>query len=347
MKIKITKKLIIDEKKPPLIIAEISGNHKGKKSRFLQLIRSACENGADLIKIQTYEPKDITLLKKEKYLKITHGIWKGKYLKDLYEKACTPFSWHKEAFDIAKKYKKTIFSSPFSIRGVDFLEKLKVPLYKIASFEITDLNLIDYIASKKKPIIISTGMAEINEVERAIKIIKKYHKKIIILHCVSNYPTLLKDTNLKRIQLLKKRFKNYSIGLSDHTNNIYSSIASVALGVSVIEKHYNIDNIKTPDSLFSINSIMLRDLKNISNDIHESLKKNKKKIFYKKNYVFRRSLFSKKNIEKNEKISLKNIQALRPLVGIKSEKIFNIIGLRTKKKILKDQPIFFRDLSRK
>jgi len=347
MKIKINNKLFIDDSKPPLIIAEISGNHNGKKSRFLKLVKSACNNGADLIKIQTYEAKDMTLIKKDKYLKINHGIWKGKYLSDLYEKACTPFSWHEEAFKIAKKYKKTIFSSPFSIRGVDFLEKLNVPLYKIASFEITDLNLIDYIASKKKPIIISTGMAEINEVERAIKVIKKYHEKIIILHCVSNYPTLLKDTNLKRIQLLKKKFKNYSIGLSDHTDNIYSSIASVALGVSVIEKHYNIDKLKTTDSLFSINSTMLRNLKNITNDIHESLKKNKEEIFYKKNYIFRRSLFSKKNIEKNEKISLQNIQALRPLVGIKAEKIFNIIGLRTKKKIAKNQPIFFRDLSHK
>ncbi len=347
MKIKINKKLVIDEKKPPLIIAEISGNHNGKKSRFLKLVKSACKNGADLIKIQTYEAKDITLIKKEKYLKINHGIWKGKYLKDLYEKACTPFSWHDEAFKIAKKYKKIIFSSPFSIRGVDFLEKLNVPLYKIASFEITDLNLIDYIASKKKPIIISTGMSEIDEIERAIKIIKKYHKKIIILHCVSNYPTEVKDTNLKRIHLLKKKFKNFSIGLSDHTNNIYSSIASIPLGVSVIEKHYNIDNIKTPDSLFSIDPTMLQNLKNISQNIHESLRKNNNNKISKKNYVFRRSLFAKKDIKKNEKISLQNIISLRPIVGIKSENIFDIINTRAKKKIIKDQPIFFHDLSHK
>ena len=165
MKIRINKKLIIDKSKPPLIIAEISGNHKGKKSRFLQLIKSACENGADLIKIQTYETKDLTLLKKEKYLKITHGIWKGKYLKDLYEKACTPLSWHKEAFDIAKKYKKTIFSSPFSIRGVDFLEKLKVPLYKIASFENNHFPLLKKIAKTGKPVIMSTGLATLAEIK--------------------------------------------------------------------------------------------------------------------------------------------------------------------------------------
>tara|TARA_B000000475_G_scaffold271827_1_gene270702 strand:- start:471 stop:1511 length:1041 start_codon:yes stop_codon:yes gene_type:complete len=344
MKIKINNKITIDKKKPPLIIAEISGNHNGKKSRFLKLIESACKNGADLIKIQTYEPEDITLVKKEKYLKINHGIWKGKYLKDLYKKACTPYNWHKEAFAIAKKYKKIIFSSPFSLRGVDFLETLKVPIYKIASFEITDLNLINYVASKKKPIIISTGMAEIKEIKKAINIIKKYHKKIIILHCVSNYPTKLKDTNLKRINFLKKTFKGLNIGLSDHTNDIYSSIASIALDVCVIEKHYNIGNVKTPDSLFSINNKMLRELKVSSENIYESLNKNKKNKIFKKNYIFRRSIFAKTNIEKNEVISHKNIISLRPLVGIKSEKIFDIIGKKAKNKIIKDKPIFFSDL---
>ena len=136
-------------KNSPLIIAEISGNHNGSKSRFLKLIQKACESGADLIKIQTYEPEDITLSKKTKFLRIKSGIWKGRYFFDLYKKACTPYKWHHSAFKIAKKYNKIIFSSPFSIRAVDFLEKFNVPIYKIASFEITDYNLINYIASKK------------------------------------------------------------------------------------------------------------------------------------------------------------------------------------------------------
>ena len=192
-------------KKPPKIIAEISGNHNGNKLRFLKLVKKACESNADLIKIQTYEPKDITVSKKSEVYKIKKGIWKGKYYTDLYKKASTPYRWHNEAFKIAKKHKKIIFSSPFSIRAVDFLEQYNVPLYKIASFEITDYNLIKYIASKNKPIIISTGMASINEIKNAIKIIEKYHKKIIILHCVSNYPTNLKDTNLIKIRSLKKK----------------------------------------------------------------------------------------------------------------------------------------------
>ena len=149
MKIKINKKLSISDKGPPIIIAEISGNHSGKKSLFLKHIKSAAKNGADMIKIQTYEPKDITLNQRKKNFKIKKGTWKGKFLWDLYKEAHTPFSWHYDAFKLAKKLNITLFSSPFSKRAVDLLEKLRVPLYKVASFEITDHELIDYIAKKR------------------------------------------------------------------------------------------------------------------------------------------------------------------------------------------------------
>ena len=251
--IKLNNKLSFSYKKSPLIIAEISGNHGGSKKRFINLIKSACLNGADLIKIQSYEPQDITLNKNYGKFKIKKGIWKNKKLWDLYKKACTPFTWHEEAFELAKKYKKIIFSSPFSIRAVNLLEKLKCPIYKIASFEITDLKLIDYIASKKKPIILSTGMATINEITKAIKVIKKYHSKLIILHCVSSYPTRLEHINLDKINFLKKKFPKNLIGLSDHTNDIYSSIAATQIGVCVIEKHYKLNNYTdTADAAFSI-----------------------------------------------------------------------------------------------
>ena len=328
---------------PPLIIAEISANHNGSKTRFLKLIKSACENNADLIKIQTYEPEDISVTKRNQNFKIKDGIWKGKYLTDLYKKSCTPYSWHKDAFKIAKKYKKIIFSSPFSIRAVDFLEKLRVPIYKIASFEITDFNLIRYIASKKKPIIISTGMSTINEIKNVIKIIEKYHKKIIILHCVSNYPTALKDTNLKRIQFLKKEFKNYPIGLSDHTNNNYSSIAAIPLGIALIEKHFNIDDKKTTDSSFSIKPKMLKELKKNSVDLFLSLNKDLKSKLSKKNIQFRRSLYAKKRIRRNEKFSKNNIVSLRPKIGVCSSNYFKILGKVSKKNINKDSPIFKSD----
>ena len=337
-------KLDFSYNKPPKIIAEISGNHNGNKSRFLKLIKKACESNADLIKIQTYEPKDITVLKRNKLYKIKKGIWKGKYFSDLYKKACTPFKWHADAFKIAKKYKKIIFSSPFSIRAVDLLEKYNVPIYKIASFEITDHNLIKYIASKNKPIIISTGMASINEIKEAIKLIEKYHKKIIILHCVSNYPTELKDTNLIKINFLKKKFKKYLIGLSDHTDNIFSSIASIPLGVVVIEKHFNLDSKKTPDSKFSIGPKMMKDLKKISLEIFESIYKTKKDEVLMKNIKFRRSIFAKTNIKKHEKISHKNISVLRPKIGICASQYFKILGKKSKKNIKIDEPIFKNQL---
>ena len=181
MKIKISKNLEIGDKRRPIIVAEISGNHKGQKSKFLKLIKSAVINGADMVKIQTYSPEDITMNKKEPKFMIKDGIWKKKYLWDLYKKAHTPYSWHKDAFQLAKKLKTILFSSPFSKKSVDFLEKLNVKLYKLASFELTDLSLIDYIARKKKPIIISIGMASFKEIDRALRQIEKYHKKIIIL----------------------------------------------------------------------------------------------------------------------------------------------------------------------
>ncbi|WP_440911604.1 pseudaminic acid synthase [Candidatus Pelagibacter sp.] len=342
--LKLNKNLNFSYKKPPLIIAEISGNHNGNKKRFLNLVESACKCNADLIKIQTYEPDDITLKIRNNFFKIKKGIWKGKYLYDLYKTACTPYSWHKEAFNIAKKYNKIIFSSPFSQKGVDFLENLNVPLYKLASFEITDFRLIDYIASKKKPIIISTGMASLNEIEKAIEIIKKYHKKIIILHCVSNYPTEIQDSDLKRIVYLKKKFKNYKIGLSDHTSDIFTSIASIPLKICMIEKHFNMDEVKTPDSSFSINPKMLKDLKEISSKIFYSLNKNSKKIDFNANIKLRRSIFAKEKIKKNQKLTLSNTVSLRPCIGIGADKIFRVIGKKVNKEIKKNSPIYIKDL---
>lgn len=341
--IKVNKEIIFSHNKKPIIIAEISGNHGGSKSKFLKLITSACLNGADLIKIQTYEAEDITLNKKNNKFKISKGIWQNKYLWDLYKKACTPFEWHYEAFKIAKKFKKILFSSPFSIRGVDFLESFNVLIYKISSFEITDHKLIDYIASKKKPIIISTGMASIEEINRAIKIINKYHNKIIIMHCVSNYPTKLEDTELSKINKLKKKFKKNLIGLSDHTSDIYSSIASIPLGVVAIEKHYKIDEIKTLDSNFSILPEQLKALKESSTKIHKSLRIQKKGNKY-ININLRRSIFAIQNINKDEKLTKKNIDTFRPNIGIPSENYFNVIGKKTKNRIKKFDAIYFKDL---
>lgn len=342
--IKIKKNLVFDYKKPPLIIAEISGNHLGNKSRFLKLIKSAYKNGADLVKIQTYEPDDMTIKKRTNLFKIKSGIWKNKYLWDLYKKACTPYSWHSDAFKVAKKFKKVLFSTPFSIKAVDFLEKFKVPLYKISSFEITDYKLIDYIASKKKTIIMSTGMSTILEIKNAIKIINKYHDKIIILHCVSNYPTTLQDTEINKINILKKTFRKYMIGLSDHTDNIFSSIASVPLNIVAIEKHFSIDYKKTPDSEFSINSKMLYDLKKTTQNLHKSLFLVNNSKVQKTNIGLRRSIYARVNIKKNNKITERNIISLRPSIGIDAKDYFKIIGKKAKKNLKKHDAIFYGDI---
>ncbi len=262
MKLKINNKISIDSKKKPIIIAEISGNHAGKKPLFLEHIRLAARNGANMIKIQTYEPQDITLNLRDKRFKINKGLWTGSCLWDLYQKAHTPFSWHKDAFRLAKKLDITLFSSPFNIRAVDLLETFNVDLYKIASFEITDLKLINYIAKKRKPIILSTGMASVKEINNAIKVIEKYHKKIILLYCVSGYPTKEKDVNIITLNKFREKFKNYLIGMSDHTNNIFSSLTATALGASVIEKHFIISKKnKTTYIYFSIDLKFLNKIK--------------------------------------------------------------------------------------
>ena len=338
--IKINNDIIFSYSKKPKIIAEISGNHNGSKKKFLKLIKSAFINGADLVKIQTYEPDDITLNIRNNNFKIKNGIWKNKYLWDLYKKACTPFKWHSDAFKLAKKYNKILFSSPFSLRAVDFLESFNVQLYKIASFEITDYKLIKYIASKKKPIILSTGMTSLKEIKEAIKIINQYHNKIIILHCVSRYPTKLKDTNLNKIKVLKKVFKNYLIGISDHTNGIISSIASIPLGVVAIEKHYKLDNkISTTDSKFSITPKDLLKIKNINESLNNSLSKKQSINVENDSKKLRRSIFAIKDIKKGEKFNYLNIDTLRPNIGLPASKYFFIIGKKSKMNIKAGIPI--------
>lgn len=347
MNIKINNKIKISPSTSPLIVAEISGNHNGSKKALLDNIRYAAKSGADLVKIQTYEPEDITIKKLDNRFVLKKGIWKNKSLWEIYKKACTPFIWHKDAFNLAKKLNIILFSSPFSKRAVDLLEKFKVRLYKIASMEITDYQLIDYIAQKRKPIILSTGMASINEIRNAIKIINKYHNKIIILYCVSGYPTSEKESNLNSISFYKKAFKNYNIGISDHTKGIRTSLTAVALGAKVIEKHFiKSKKVKTIDSEFSIDKNQLIKLRNEAIKVHESLGRHSKRVqkIEKGNLKFRRSIFASKNILKGERITDKNIQCLRPKIGISSNKYFKILGKKAKKNIKKLSPIYLEQI---
>ena len=347
MEIKITNKIIFSNKKKPIIIAEISANHDGSKKKFLNLIKLAHQNGADLVKIQTYEPDDITIKTNNKKFKLKGGLWNKKYLWDLYKKAQTPYRWHEDAFKLAKKLGITLFSTPFSIRAVNFLEKHKVRLYKISSLENTDLNLINRVAKTKKPIIISTGASTFKEVKQALKVINRYHNKVIILHCVSEYPTPLNEANLSRITKLKKIFKNNLIGLSDHTQTIDTSLASIPLGAVAIEKHFK-DSIKNKslDSQFSITPKELSDLKKKSLVYFNSTKSDNKEInnIDRKNFKNKRSIFAKNDIKKNDKINENNIVCLRPKIGMGAENYFKIIGKLMNKNIKKGSPIFSKNL---
>lgn len=343
--IRLTPKINFSYNERPKIISEISGNHNGSLILLKKHLMAAKKYGADLVKIQTYEPEDITFKKVRKYFNVKNGIWKNLNLWKLYEKACTPIKWHKEIFSFAKKNNICLFSTPFSLRAVDILENLNVNLYKIASLEITDIKLIDRVAQTKKPIIISTGIANDNEIEKAVQTVEKYHKKIILLHCVSGYPTKIEEANISRILKLKNKFTKYMIGLSDHTNDIESSLAASAYNVVAIEKHFKLNNIISVDSKFSINEKKLSDLRSASEKIFLSLKPknkiNKKEIHSK---LLRRSIYAKENLKKNQIIKANNIKTLRPKLGICASKYFDIIGLKLKKNIKKDQPIKNSDI---
>jgi pseudaminic acid synthase len=344
MKIKISRNLTFNSEGPPLLIAEISANHSGSKKIFLNHIISAKRNGADLVKIQTYEENDMVVVKN---YQIEKGLWKNKNLYKLYSKAKTPYSWHESAFNIAKKNDITLFSTPFSIKALSFLKKFKPSLYKISSFEITDLNLIREIAKTKKPIILSTGLATIKEIRNAINEIRKFHNKIIILHCISGYPTPLKEINLRKIEFLRDKLKIKFIGLSDHTKGIKASQIASVLGISAIEKHFKLnDKIKSPDSSFSINPKQLKKLKDSIklNNIILGDKNFKIKDSELSSLFFRRSIFATKDIDKNQKITKNNIGCFRPNIGIGAENYFKVIGKKVKKKIKRNNPIKNLDL---
>ncbi len=320
-----------------LIVAEISANHCGSKKNFLNHILKAKESGADLVKIQTYEPQDMIV---HKNFRIKSGLWKGKNLWSLYKKACTPFSWHKDAFNLAKKNKIKLFSSPFSLRSLNFLKTFKPPIYKIASMELTDHKLVNEIAKLKKTIILSTGLSTINEIKSSINIIKKYHSKIILLYCVSGYPTPINEINFDEIKNIKNKTKIKHIGFSDHTDGIAASLEAINNNVFLIERHFTLKkNSKSPDIKFSITPKELRILKDYSISKEIFSKKNKGKTSENSSKIFRRSIYALKNINKNEKFSSENIGCFRPNIGLGSENYFKLIHKRASKNIKKDEVI--------
>lgn len=320
--------------KKPFFIAELSANHCGNFELAKKLILCAKKNGADAAKLQTYSADTMTIKSKKKYFKIQKGLWKGYQLWDLYNEAHTPLKWHKKLFEYAKSIEIKIFSTPFDESAVDFLEKLNCPIYKLSSFEITDLSLIKKIAKTKKPIIISTGTASIKEIENAYETAKKFgSKNITLLYCVSNYPSKVEDFNLMNIKILKEKFK-CPVGLSDHSLDNKVAIAAVAMGATVFEKHIALENqTKGLDIEFSLKGreiLQYRNDINLANNLIGSEKINKKSDESSK--IYRRSIFAIKDIRKGEKFTINNIKKIRPGFGL-DPKYFEIL---LKNKSLKD-----------
>tara|TARA_Y100001970_G_scaffold294132_1_gene447359 strand:+ start:12404 stop:13438 length:1035 start_codon:yes stop_codon:yes gene_type:complete len=333
----------------PFFIAEISANHCGSLKIAKKLIDDAKKYGADAVKLQTYTPDTMTLnIKKKKFL-INNGLWKGKKLWDLYNIAQTPYEWHKILFSYARKKKIECFSTPFDESAVDFLEKLNCPYYKVSSFEMTDIPLIKKIAKTKKKMIISTGMANINEIKKTYDVAKKNGaKEIILLYCVSNYPSKLSDFNLNNIKIMKKKFKCI-VGLSDHSKNNLVAKLAVAVGAKVFEKHIALKRYnKSPDYDFSIKGEEIRKYREDLNLSFQLL--GKKKFFRTKselaNKKFRRSIYVVKDIKKGEKFSKINLKKIRPGYGLDPLYYESILKKRAYKNFYKGSPLNRKDLQK-
>jgi len=343
MKIKIASKNI-GPVFPPFIIAEMSGNHNQSLERSLRIVEAAAKAGAHVIKLQTYTADTMTLDIKENEFLIDDpkSLWNGKSLYELYQEAHTPWAWHKKIFDRANKLGLIAFSTPFDATAVDFLEDLNVPAYKIASFENIDIPLIKKIAQTGKPIIMSTGMATLEELEESVQTIRDNgNEQIILLKCTSAYPADPADINLKTIPHLRERF-GVQVGLSDHTTGIGVSLASVALGATVIEKHFTLSRADGGvDSAFSLEPAELKTLVGESKFAWESLGKVNYDLTIKEinSRKFRRSIYITEDLKSGDTITKDNLRAIRPGLGLAPKFYNKLLGKKVTCDIKKGTPV--------
>ena len=327
---------------PPYIIAEISANHNGNLKNAFKIIDMAKRCGADAVKIQTYTPDTITLNSAKEDFIIKDGLWKGRTLHQLYEWAHTPWEWHAEIFAYAKKVGITLFSTPFDNTAVDFLEELNTPAYKIASFECTDLNLIKKVARTKKPLIISTGMANNTEISEAVEIAMKFgNGELTLLHCVSGYPSPPDEYNLRTLADMRNRF-GVNVGLSDHTVSNVTAISAVALGAIMVEKHVTLDrNGGGPDDSFSLEEQGLAELCSSTKTAWQTLGKvNYERTEAEKgNVKFRRSLYYVRSLKQGDVITENDIRSIRPGFGMAPKHYDKLIGSKVLKTVEENTPV--------
>lgn len=328
----------------PYVIAELSANHNGKLEIAMRIIEEARKAGADAVKLQTYTADTITLDSTAEEFQIRGGLWDGKTLYQLYREAHMPWEWHAPLFEHARKVGITIFSSPFDNTAVDLLEDLNAPAYKIASFEAVDLPLIRYVASTGKPMIISTGMADAEEIQEAVDAaLGGGCRELAILHCVSGYPAPAEDYNLRTIVDMRERF-GLVIGLSDHTLDNTTAIASVALGASIIEKHFTLDRSGGgPDDSFSLEPAELTQLCSGSRTAWQSLGQVDygRKSSEQGNVRFRRSLYFVKDLQAGDVVTADAIRSVRPGFGVAPKHLDEVLGRRLRRSVSATTPVSF------
>jgi len=327
---------------PPYVIAEVSANHNGRLEAAMTMIEVASRAGADAVKLQTYRPDTITLDSDAEAFRIRGGLWDGRTLYELYEEAHTPWEWHRPLFEHARKLGITIFSSPFDTTAVDLLEDLDAPAYKIASFEAVDLPLIRYVAATGKPMLISTGMADAEEIGEAVETARAGGcKQLALLHCVSGYPAPAADYNLRTIADMSERF-GVVIGLSDHTLDNSTAIASVALGASIVEKHFTLDRSGGgPDDSFSLEPAELAELVRGTHTAWAALGQVDygRKSSEQGNVQFRRSLYFVKNLKTGETITADAVRSVRPGYGLAPKFLEAVLGKRVSKNVASGEAV--------
>jgi pseudaminic acid synthase len=327
----------IGPESPPYVIAEVSANHNGDFENALRIVEQAKRSGADAAKLQTYTPDTMTLDASSDEFMIKGGLWDGRRLYELYEEAHTPWEWHKPLFDHARKLGITMFSSPFDPTAVDLLEDLGAPAYKIASFEAVDLPLIRYVAATGKPMIISTGMADADEIAEAIEAAREGGcRELAILHCVSGYPAPAEDYNLRTIPDMIDRF-GLVTGLSDHTLDNTTAITSVALGASLIEKHFTLDRSGGgPDDSFSLEPPEMAALCRDAKTAWSALGKVDygRKSSEEGNVQFRRSLYFVKDMKAGEVITPDAVRSVRPGFGLAPKMLGEVVGKRVRRDVV-------------